>query len=120
MEEKSCTHCSKKLVGRTDKKFCNNYCRSSFHNDQLGNRTNYIRRINYLLQKNRQILAASYSIHPAKKPIPLSTLFIQGFSAMHFTHQEKNQRNDTFIFCYDYGYRKVGRNAVQIVQQANI
>ena len=115
--EKNCLHCAKKIVGRTDKKFCNNYCRSSYHNEQTGSRTNYMRQVNYQLQKNRSILAATYSLYPKRKIIPFHELFLRGFNLVHFTHQQKDQRAGTYTFCYDYGYKMVGRNAVMIVQQ---
>jgi hypothetical protein len=117
--EKNCLQCAKKIVGRTDKKFCDNYCRSSYHNEQTGKSSNYIRQINHLLQKNRRILAATYSQYPARQPIPLHELLLMGFNALHFTHQQKDQRAGTYTFCYDYGYKMIGRNAVKIVQQTS-
>jgi hypothetical protein len=29
---KFCLNCNEKLVGRTDKKFCSDYCRTHYHN----------------------------------------------------------------------------------------
>ena len=32
IEPKPCLSCSKPVKGRTDKKFCDDYCRNSYHN----------------------------------------------------------------------------------------
>ena len=31
--EKTCLECNEKLIGRADKKFCNDYCRNAFNNN---------------------------------------------------------------------------------------
>ncbi|HJV20832.1 MAG TPA: hypothetical protein VJ552_13190 [Sediminibacterium sp.] len=116
---KNCLHCNKAIVGRADKKFCNDYCRSSYHNGLNGGRSNYIRQINYQLQKNRRILAAAYSRYAKGSTVPFQELLLLGFSLTHFTHQQKPGQSGTYICCYDYGYRMVGRNAVKIVQYTN-
>ena len=117
--EKLCLCCSKKIAGRTDKKFCNSYCRSTYHNDLLGNKTNYMRQINYLLQKNRRILATVFATTENSKAVPLNELYLKGFSAMHFTHQLKTSKENHVKYCYDYGYKMVGKSHVLIVQDRN-
>jgi len=48
---KYCAHCQKPIKGRTDKKYCNDYCRNSFNNQVHSEHNNYMRQINQLLQK---------------------------------------------------------------------
>ena len=55
--EKSCLQCGDKISGRSDKKFCSDYCRNAFNNDQNRDVNNYVRNINNILRKNRRILA---------------------------------------------------------------
>lgn len=117
---KQCLYCAKKINGRTDKKFCNSYCRSGFHNAQFSDKTNYMRQINLLLQRNRKILAEVFTQNTRKKTIALSELYLRGFLANHFTHQQKDQKEGLCFFCYDYGYRIIGKDTVKIVQVANI
>ncbi len=57
MEPKTCLHCSKELVGRADKKFCDNQCRNEYNNTQNGTSNNYIRKVNRIIKMNRNILA---------------------------------------------------------------
>jgi hypothetical protein len=54
--EKSCKHCGHKLVGRSDKKFCDNGCRYTYHNLLNGEHNNAGRRLLYAARKNLRIL----------------------------------------------------------------
>ena len=57
-DTKKCLACSKPLKGRIDKKFCDDYCRNSYNNQQKakGSHSSYVRNINNALLKNRKIL----------------------------------------------------------------
>ena len=78
-ETKTCLACGKPLKGRVDKKFCDDYCRNNYNNQQKakGSHSNFVRNINNTLLKNRKILesilpegeetakASKDSYHPA-------------------------------------------------------
>ena len=117
---KQCQYCDKKMQGRTDKKFCSNHCRSSYHNSVYGNRTNYMRRINALLLRNRKILSDLFVLQRKGAQVPLSELYIKGFVPQHFTHQAKHASKTVYTYCYEFGYSYVGKNAVKIIQEVNI
>ena len=57
-ESKTCLACGKTLKGRIDKKFCDDYCRNNYNNQQKakGNHSAFVRNINNALLKNRKIL----------------------------------------------------------------
>lgn len=109
-------HCSKELKGRSDKKFCTDYCRSSYHNLANAGQRTYIRQVNSQLQKNRSILAAAYSRHAREQLVPFPELLMRGFSLLHFTHRHNQGKTESYFCCYDYGYRIIGKNAVKIIQ----
>jgi len=56
---KPCMACGKPIKGRSDKKFCDDYCRNSYNNDLKSDSNNYVRNINNGLRKNRRILKES-------------------------------------------------------------
>jgi len=116
-KEKKCMYCTKAIYGRTDKKFCDSYCRSSYHNNMVSVDINYVRRINYHLQKNRKILAAAFSDNKQANSISFKELFVQGFSFAYYTHQQEINKEETYLYCYDYGYRVIDNNEVKIVQE---
>ncbi|MEI9808189.1 MAG: hypothetical protein WDO16_10100 [Bacteroidota bacterium] len=55
-ETKNCLACDKPLKGRSDKKFCDDYCRNTYNNQLKSISNNNIRNINNTLTKNRRIL----------------------------------------------------------------
>lgn len=117
---KQCLHCTKKIAGRTDKKFCNNHCRSSYHNHFYGDKSNYMRRVNGLLLRNRKILSDLFAMHRAGANVPLSELYLKGFSPSHFTHQQKKAKNQLYTYCYEFGYQITGKDCIKIIQQTSI
>lgn len=116
---KQCQQCAKKMQGRADKKFCSNYCRSSYHNALYGDRTNYMRRVNALLLRNRKILSDLFASQRKGANIPLSELYVKGFVPKHFTHQAKHASKTLYTYCYEFGYSLVGKNAIKIIQDVN-
>ena len=55
--KKRCLECTDEFIGRADKKFCCDGCRSSYNNKLNSDTTNFVRNINNILRKNRRILA---------------------------------------------------------------
>ena len=60
IEHKLCLDCHKPVKGRTDKKFCDDYCRNNYNNALKSNTINLVRNINNALGKNRRILEALF------------------------------------------------------------
>lgn len=103
MDRKLCLNCEKALIGRADKKFCDNQCRNEYNNSQNGLANNYIRKINRILKSNRRILA---DLTPKEKSIKVSEKELKklGFSFDYFTNTYTTKANKTYFFCYEYGY----------------
>ena len=58
MSDKLCLECEKSLIGRIDKKFCNDMCRNSYNNNLNKAANEYVRKVNVILRKNRRILSS--------------------------------------------------------------
>src|SRR5436190_23813155 len=81
--ERTCLHCGSTFYGRSDKKYCSDQCRSS-RNNQLGNdKRDYIRRVNYILRKNWQILTELRE--QGQNQIGIERLRVKGFDFNYFT-----------------------------------
>ncbi len=115
--EKSCLNCEKPIKGRTDKKFCNDYCRNNYNNRQKNDDVNLVRNINNLLKKNRKILADLVPEEEDMKKIPRQKLADAGFNFKYQTHLYKNQKEQTYHFIYDYGYLSLENDWVLIVKR---
>ena len=113
---KNCVVCGKQLKGRSDKKFCDDYCRNNFNN-RLNSLTNqFIRGINGILKKNRRILE---SLIAKEKTVKISreNLLQQGFQFNYHTHTHTNKKGLTYYFCYEFGYLPLENDWYAIVKK---
>ena len=53
---RKCYACGERVVGRADKKFCSDHCRSNFHNNLNRDRYIIVRQLNNKLRRNYTIL----------------------------------------------------------------
>jgi hypothetical protein len=119
-KEKSCQTCGRHIRGRTDKRFCNDACRNSFHNQVNAVSNNYIRQINHLLQRNRRILASLIRGNAQKAKIEHKQLVELGYHFQYYTHERTNRKGNSYRFCYDYGYQLLSENVLMIVYQPSV
>jgi predicted nucleic acid-binding Zn ribbon protein len=110
MENKNCISCSKPIKGRTDKKFCNDYCRNAYNNKNRAIDNESIRYVNRILNKNRNILQEHLGENRAIVKVKKETLLEEGFVFRYFTHLQKNKRGTQYFLCYDYGYLPIGQD----------
>ncbi len=103
-ETKNCLQCGKLLKGRSDKKFCDDYCRASYNNDLKSAANNYIRNVNNALGKNRRILESLFPANEEMYKVNREKLLHHGFQFKYLTHTFTNKKGNTYFFCYEYGY----------------
>ncbi|MCO6357937.1 hypothetical protein BXY85_0420 [Roseivirga pacifica] len=102
MEEKTCLECGKTVVGRSDKKFCDDQCRNAFNNKQNADSNNLIRNVHNLLRKNRRILE---ELNPdGKSKTTRARLLEKGFDFTYHTSTYTTKAGAVYYFCYEYGY----------------
>jgi hypothetical protein len=100
--KKRCLECTDEFIGRADKKFCCDGCRSSYNNKLNSDTTNFVRNINNILRKNRRILA---ELNPnGKSKTHKDKLLEKGFKFSYFTNIYKTKAGKIYYFCYDQGY----------------
>lgn len=118
-----CLTCNKVLKGRTDKKFCGDYCRNTYNNQLKATSNNLVRNINNALGKNRRILESFFAPKEDIAKTHKDKLIEKGFQFKYITHTYTNKKGNVYFFCYDIGYllldngwyllvkRKDGKNA---------
>ena len=100
--KKNCQECGEAFMGRADKKFCSDQCRSAYNNRLNSDATNFIRNINNILRKNRRILA---ELNPdGKAQVHKDRLLEKGFKFSYFTNEYITKSGNNYRFCYDQGY----------------
>jgi len=102
---KECLYCKKQLVGRTDKKFCDPHCKSSYQYQQAKEQPErFYNIVDNQLKLNRKILK-EYN-KGGKVTVRAEILKEIGFNPNFFTHYWKNTKGDVYLFVYEYGFLK--------------
>ena len=99
-----CLQCNRTLRGRTDKKFCDAYCRNVYHNGQKKHVNFSLQKINGILKKNRSILERFFKSKNKPCRVKKQMLLKRGFNINFFTHLATDKKSRVFVFCYEYGY----------------
>ncbi len=110
----NCLECGEKIIGRSDKKFCNDACRNAYNNKQNKDSTNLMRNINNKLRKNYRILVEINT--DGKTKVARSKLDTLGFDFDYFTNLKVYKNGSEYKFIYDYGYKLLEDDFVLIVR----
>ncbi|QDH80871.1 hypothetical protein FKX85_18205 [Echinicola soli] len=117
LEERKCLNCQKPVQGRSDKKFCDDFCRNAYNNHLKSGSYHTVRKINNALKKNRNILKNALSGVRETITISREQLLLKGFLFKYHTHRFVNKKGDTYIYCYDYGYLQLDSEWYLIVRE---
>ncbi len=112
---KNCLECGEKIVGREDKKFCNDGCRNAFNNRLNKDANNYRRTIHNLLRKNYRILC---ELNPkGKSKTTKARLHYYGFDFTLLTELRTTEKGNIYYFVYDQGYRPTENEGYMLVKK---
>lgn len=101
MQTMFCLSCNKELVGRTDKKFCDTQCRSTYHNKNKPLHEIDIQKTNSALRKNRSLLA--HFCPSGRSTVRKDVLLQSGYRFDLFTNVFPI-KSGIYYLCYDYGF----------------
>lgn len=111
--KKTCIECKEEMMGRADKKFCSDQCRTTYNNKLNSDATNFVRNINNILRKNRRILA---ELNPhGKAKVHRDKLMERGFKFSYFTNVYTTKAGNSYYFCYEYGYLELDNDFYTLV-----
>ena len=112
--EKQCLYCRKNIRGRSDKKFCNDYCRN-YYNQGLKEKEGVAeKKINQILSRNRRVLQ-QISEEGHYVCLPRERLMSMGFDPRFCTELYFTKSKTACFFCYDYGFVFSQKNDLAIV-----
>lgn len=100
----TCLECGDKIIGRVDKKFCNDACRNTYNNKLNRDSTNVMRKINHTLRKNYRILS-KLNFNEGKAKSNHSILTKEGFDFDYFTSFKTYKNGAEYRFIYNIGYK---------------
>ena len=113
--EKHCLECDSKLMGRSDKKFCNDQCRNTYNNNLNKVANDYVRKVNVVLRKNRRILS---NLMPGEKAkTTKEQLLLSGFNFYYYTNMYRTKQGKTYYFVYELGYLQLENENYALVRK---
>lgn len=106
----NCIHCKKEITGRSDKIYCDAYCKSAYHYEKrkLEEKFTFFKKVDHQLKTNRKIL--KFFNVEGYSTVRKETLLEKGFHPKFFTHYWKNKKGDVYLFCYDFGFLSIKKN----------
>ena len=115
MEERKCLECGEALKGRSDKKFCSDYCRNTYNNKVNRDSKNLIRNINNHLRKNYKILI---DLNPrGKTKVKRKTLVQKNFDFDLFTSIYVTRSGSQYFYVYDQGYLELENDFFLLIKR---
>lgn len=102
MNPRRCPVCGEALIGRTDKKFCSDQCRSVENNKNKLQSERPILETNKTLRKNRSILRSLCPTGMAT--VKKETMDAMGFDPGYFSSLYLNKKKQVYYFSHDYGF----------------
>jgi len=110
-----CIECGTGFVGRQDKKFCGDQCRSVYNNKLNSDRTKMVRNVNNILRKNNRILR---KLNPrGKTKVHKDDMLKAGFNFTYFTNVYETKGGKIYHFCYDQGYLPLDKGYYAVVER---
>lgn len=100
--KRQCHCCMEPLRGRSDKKYCNDACRSHHFHQLHAEERRSMREINRILRRNHRIL--NELSRAASDTGRRESLLRLGFYFDYFTHCKEIEGGMRAYFCYDLGY----------------
>ncbi|HCN83737.1 MAG TPA: hypothetical protein DIT07_08955 [Sphingobacteriaceae bacterium] len=112
--ERLCLDCGTALKGRSDKKFCDDQCRSNYNNRLKSEDNSFMKQVNLVLKKNRSILE---KLNPeGKTKVSRDKMLKHGFNFTYYTHIYETQKGSIYHFCYEYGYLPIENNMILLIK----
>jgi hypothetical protein len=102
---KTCLQCHDSFRGRSDKKFCGDYCRNTYNNQQKAHVHNHQKNILQRLQRNYDVLCR-YIPNEMSGPIRIrkQNLTNEGFNWIYCTETRTTSNNSRVFGCFEFKY----------------
>lgn len=114
-EQKNCMLCGKHLLGRTDKKYCGNYCRNTYNNKVNRQSKLAMQTAQNILSRNRRILREVIGESKITQ-IHTSVLLSKGYHFDYLTCVRKSSRGEEHKYCYEFNIREITPEMIEIIR----
>lgn len=115
-ETRRCHECETIIHGRSDKRFCSDYCRNTFHNRENRGANQIRNQVHRKLRKNRRILQ-EVLCDKVRRIIPRERLLYYGFYLGYITEITRARNEKNIFFVYEFGYRFMENGKVLVIRK---
>ena len=113
MMNSSCIECGALLKGRSDKKFCSDYCRATYHNTLYRKAASEQAPVTRILRRNFDILGKLHAT--GRRRADRASLKKLQFNTDYFTAARKGPFGRRIYSCYTYSYRFTLSGALRLL-----
>lgn len=118
MKKRECLSCGSSLAGRSDKKYCDDSCRSVYHNRQRQMHESCKRKTDSILRQNRKILFQAIHEKGGAR-LNRHQLLSSGFRPDFVTRIASGPDGSMIRCYYEFGLRRVSEMEVEIFRLAD-
>ena len=115
MEKRKCLECGEALLGRSDQKYCSDYCRNTYNNRLDVDTKNLIRNTNNRLRKNYKTLVKLNK--SGKTKVPRLRLYDHNFDFNFFTSTYTTKAGKIYYYVYDQGYLELENDYFLLIKK---
>jgi hypothetical protein len=112
--DRKCSYCGHRILGRTDKRFCNDYCRNTYNNKRYRKQRLEQRKVEGVLRRNYKILKQLCPSMNTVAETHMDVLKGMGYELRFFTQYETTSSGDGLRKCYDLGMIQNKKGQVKI------
>lgn len=113
----TCRQCKKKLVGRSDKKFCTIKCKNAYHRKLNETNNTIVHQIDGILHRNYAIFKELMEEQTSSKMmIPRLILEKMGFNFNYYTGTYLNHQQKIYHYIYDFQWMEFSTQDVLLVK----
>ncbi len=115
MSQRKCLECGELLRGRSDQKYCSDYCRNTYNNRLDVDTKNLIRNTNNRLRKNYKVLTELNK--SGKTKVTRLRLYDRNFDFNFFTSTYTTKAGKIYYYVYDQGYLELENDYYLLIKK---
>jgi len=114
---KKCKICKNEFLGRADKMFCSDSCKSTYHRKLRRVTKSATLDIDEILHRNRSILLEILGKNGVQKKVKRLVLVKKKFQFKYSTHFHINSQDKMYHHVYDFAWMEFSNDEILIVKR---
>ena len=120
--ERKCMNptCMRPILGRSDKRYCCDQCRSAHFNDKKkDNDLSLVSLIPKIQKQNREILMVIYNKYGDHAKVSKNYLLMIGYNFVYQTHSMMDYNGGYYQCCFEFSIKVIDKYWVEVSRNVN-